>query len=165
MTYVMRVRYERGNSKERRKGWEGLDLEKLLCAAGIRIHYVDMVKIAQSCLILCDLMDYTVHGILQARILEWVAVPFSRGSSWPRNPPAIWATRVRSLGSLGHSKSQTRLSDYMTTMLKTGKGGGGFEETCWKSWCLRDMQVETPLAWSRSGNWNYRNRFKATQKE
>ena len=30
-------------------------------------------------------MDYTVHGILQARILEWVAVPFSRGSSQPRD--------------------------------------------------------------------------------
>ena len=34
---------------------------------------------------LCDPMDYTVHGILQARILEWVAVPFSRGSSQPRD--------------------------------------------------------------------------------
>ena len=39
---------------------------------------------------LCDLMDCSlpgssVHGILQARVLEWVAVPFSRGSSWPRN--------------------------------------------------------------------------------
>ena len=33
----------------------------------------------------CDPMDYTVHGILQARILEWVAVPFSRGSSQPRD--------------------------------------------------------------------------------
>ena len=30
-------------------------------------------------------MDYTIHGLLQARILEWVAVPFSRGSSQPRN--------------------------------------------------------------------------------
>ena len=37
------------------------------------------VKVAQSCLTLCDPMDYTVHGILQARILEWVAFPFSRG--------------------------------------------------------------------------------------
>ena len=36
------------------------------------------VKITQSCLTLCDPMDYTVHGILQARILEWVAFPFSR---------------------------------------------------------------------------------------
>ena len=35
------------------------------------------VKFTQSCLTLCDPMDYTVHGILQARILEWVAVPFS----------------------------------------------------------------------------------------
>ena len=34
---------------------------------------------------LCDPMDYRVHGILQARILEWVAVPFSRGFSQPRD--------------------------------------------------------------------------------
>ena len=33
----------------------------------------------------CDPMDYTVHGILQARILECVAFPFSMGSSWPRD--------------------------------------------------------------------------------
>ena len=42
-------------------------------------------KVAQSCPTLCDSMDYTVHGILQARILECVAVPFSRGSSQPRD--------------------------------------------------------------------------------
>ena len=34
--------------------------------------------------ILCDHMDYTVHGILQARMLEWVALPFSRGTSQTR---------------------------------------------------------------------------------
>ena len=39
------------------------------------------VKATQSCLTLCDPMDYTAHGILQARILQWVAFPFSRGSS------------------------------------------------------------------------------------
>ena len=38
------------------------------------------VKVAQSYPTLCDPMDYTVHGILQARILEWVAFPFSRVS-------------------------------------------------------------------------------------
>ena len=43
------------------------------------------VKVAQLCLTLCDSMDYTVHGILQARILEWVTVPFSRESSQPRD--------------------------------------------------------------------------------
>jgi len=43
------------------------------------------VNAAQSCLTLCDRMDYTVHGILQARILECIAFPFSRGSSQPRD--------------------------------------------------------------------------------
>ena len=42
-------------------------------------------EVAQLYLTLCDPMDYTVHGIIQARILEWVAVPFSRGSSQPRD--------------------------------------------------------------------------------
>ena len=41
------------------------------------------MKVAQSYPTLCDPMDYIVHGILQARILEWVAFPFSRGSSQP----------------------------------------------------------------------------------
>ena len=43
------------------------------------------VKVAQSRLTLCNPMDYAIHGILQARILEWVAFPFSRGSSQPRD--------------------------------------------------------------------------------
>ena len=47
-------------------------------------------EVAQSCLTLCDPMDCnlpgsSVHGILQARILEWVAISFSRGSSQPRD--------------------------------------------------------------------------------
>ena len=42
------------------------------------------VKVALLCLTLCDPMDYTVHGLLLVRILEWVAIPFSRGSS-PEN--------------------------------------------------------------------------------
>ena len=42
------------------------------------------VQVAQLCLTLCDPIYYTVHGILQARILEWVAFPFSRGSSQHR---------------------------------------------------------------------------------
>ena len=45
-------------------------------------------------LTLCNLMDYSpwgssIHGILQARILEWVAIPFSRGSSQPRDQTHI----------------------------------------------------------------------------
>ena len=66
------------------------------------------VWVTQLCLTLCDPMDYnlpgsSVHGILQTRILEWVAIPFSRGSSRPRDGTqvsciagrfiTIWATR------------------------------------------------------------------------
>ena len=61
------------------------------------------MKVTQSCPILCDLMDYTAHGILQGRILEWVTIPFSRGSSQPRDWTQVsyiagkfftsWATR------------------------------------------------------------------------
>ena len=61
------------------------------------------VKVAQLYPTLCDPMDYIVRGILQARILEWVAIPFSRGSSQPRARTqvsriaggffTVWATR------------------------------------------------------------------------
>ena len=43
------------------------------------------MKVTQSCLALCDPMECTVLGILQARILEWVAFLFSKGSSQPRD--------------------------------------------------------------------------------
>ena len=51
-------------------------------------------EVAQSCLTLCNpidcsLPDYSVHGIFQGRVLEWVAICFSRGSSPPRNQTRI----------------------------------------------------------------------------
>ena len=50
------------------------------------------VKVTQSCPTLCNPMDYTVHGILQARKLESVAIPFSRGSSQPRDQTQVSRT-------------------------------------------------------------------------
>ena len=63
-------------------------------------------EVAQSCLTVCDLMDLpgsSVRGIFQARILEWVAISFSRRSSWPKDWTwvsciigrrfTVWATR------------------------------------------------------------------------
>ena len=68
------------------------------------------VKVIQLCLTLCNPMDCTVRGILQARILEWVAVPFSRGSSQPRDQTqvsriegaffTIWDTREAQTGGM-----------------------------------------------------------------
>ena len=53
--------------------------------------------VAQSCLTLCDLMDCnppgsSVPGVIQAKILEWVAIPFSRGSSQPRDLSQVSCT-------------------------------------------------------------------------
>ena len=76
----------------------------------LRQHVLEIVcPIVKSCLTLGDPTDYSppgssVHGIFQARILEWVAISFSRGSSWPRVQTCIscigrwtlyhWATWV-----------------------------------------------------------------------
>ena len=54
-------------------------------------------EVVQSCPTLCDPVDCSlrgssVHGILQARILKWVAISFSRGSSWPRE--GTWVSRI-----------------------------------------------------------------------
>ena len=73
------------------------------------------VLVIQSCPTLCDLMDYSspgcsVQGILQVRILDWSAIPFSQGSSWPRDWTCVsctaggfltvWATQLN--GKIEH---------------------------------------------------------------
>ena len=71
-------------------------------------------EVTQSCLTLCDPVDppgSSIHGILQARILEWVAISFSRGSSQPKDWTQVshiagrhfnlWATREAQRDSLG----------------------------------------------------------------
>ena len=74
-----------------------------------------VVLVTQSCLTLHDVMECSsptssIHGILQARILKWVAIPFSRGFSWPRDQTQVsgiagrfftlWATREAHLAFL-----------------------------------------------------------------
>ncbi|CAI9173720.1 unnamed protein product [Rangifer tarandus platyrhynchus] len=68
------------------------------------------VKVAQSCPTLCHPMDYTVHGMLQARILEWVAFPFPRGSSQPGIKPRSPALQADSLPTELSGKPMTILS-------------------------------------------------------
>ena len=80
-------------------------------------RYTDLqdtkVLAAQSCLILWDPLDCSppgspVHGISQARILEWVAIPFSRGSSPPRDQThlsCIFCTGRQILYTLSHQGS------------------------------------------------------------
>ena len=79
------------------------------------IFYVVLCKIrdAQSCPTLCDPMDCSppdssVHGILQARILEWVAISFSRGSSQPRDWTRVSCICRQMLYPLSHQGSPNR---------------------------------------------------------
>ena len=99
------------------------------------------VLFVQSCPSLCEPMDCrllgsSAHGILQTRILEWVAIPFSRGSSQPRDQTqvsciegrffTVWATRVGEINDffLGSCPifCPPDLSDYWY----------GF----WRHWCI-----------------------------
>ena len=79
--------YRRSSSifpKKRR--WEGVSLRTEKRGSNTQAPWLCVkVKVAQSCPALCNRMVYLVHGILQARIPEWVAAPFSRGSSQPRD--------------------------------------------------------------------------------
>ena len=93
-----------------RKGHQAFNLTVI----SANIHFsigkseVKWSEVVQSCPTLCDPIDSSlpgssVHGIFQARILEWVAIFFSRGSSWPRDRTqvsciagrcfTVWATR------------------------------------------------------------------------
>ena len=84
------------------------------------LHFTSCIyiwsEVAQSCPTLCDPMDcnllgFSIHGILQARILEWIAISFSKGSSQPRDRTRVsciggrrfnlWATREALEASLG----------------------------------------------------------------
>ena len=123
------------------------------------IKKVETVKVAQSCLTLCNPMDYTVHGVLQARILEWVAIPFSRGSSQSRDRTQLsciaggfftsWATR------------EVWLSTKELILLNCGAGedsweflGQKWDQTSqywrkstlnihWKDWCWSSSTLAT----------------------
>ena len=69
------------------------------------------VLVTQSCPTLCDPMDCnplrsSVHGISQTRILEWVAIPFSRGSSYPGTNAGLPVSRAISLAS-DHQEKKT----------------------------------------------------------
>ena len=62
-----------------------LSIKEMHIKTKMRYYLIFVSHICQSCPTLSDPMDYAVHGILQVRILEWVAVSFSRGYSQPRD--------------------------------------------------------------------------------
>ena len=81
--------------------WTGMSchflLQGIFLTQGLNLHFLHFLywscvgtKWLQSWPTVCDTVDCSppgssVHGILQTRILDWVAIPYSRGSSWPRD--------------------------------------------------------------------------------
>ena len=106
---------------------EALDISPILHRAKGPTYARKKVKeseVAQLCPTLCDPMDCSLpgsslHGILQAGVLEWVAIAFSRGSSWPRDRTWVshipgrrfnlWATREANVDCIG-AASSTKLT-------------------------------------------------------
>ena len=69
-------------------------------------------EVAQSCPTLCDPMDcsppsFSIHGIFQAGVLEWVAISFSRRSSRPRDQTQVSRIISKTLYRLSHQGSNT----------------------------------------------------------
>ena len=78
-------------------------------------------EVAQSCLHLCDpmdcsLSDSSVHRIFQARLLEWIAISFSRGSSWPRDRTQVFCIVGRHFYRLSHQGSQSPVKKELRTL-------------------------------------------------
>ena len=121
------------------------------------------MKVAQLCPILCNPMNYTVHGILQARMLEWVAFPFSRESSQPRDRTQVshiaggfltsWATRetleIPQNQVLFHTPSHLPLQCPLYSRFRASLGHAGpsfpqglvLDPSTQKSFCLHYSEI------------------------
>ena len=102
----------------------------------INLAMTNLMKVTQSCPILCNPMDYTLHGILQARILEWVAFPFFRGSSQYRDCTHVshianrfftsWGTREAQEYWTGLAYPFSRGSSWLRIQTRVSCIAGGF---------------------------------------
>ena len=98
---------------------------------------------------LCNPIDCTVRGILQARILEWVAFPFSRGSSQPRSP----ALQVDSLPAEPQGKINSEEKSYLKEGMELWLSQGTWR-CFWDRWqtSVYCAQSRTRLKWLSSSN-------------
>ena len=126
------------------------------------------VFVTELCLTLRDPMDCSppgssVHGVLQARTLEWVAIPFSRGSSWPRDQTQVSCTAGGFLTLWSTREAQGTLH----TVKELGFNGGGAHiqkpllltemmpwPVCGKSVCAFQTIKNIPFTWSLQSGLN-----------
>ena len=92
------------------RGWYSHSAELRASRMNLQQWGMKWNEVAQSCLTLCNPMDYSlpgssIHGIFQARILEWVAISFSRRSSQPRDWTRVSRIVMQTLYHLSHQGS------------------------------------------------------------
>ena len=139
-------------------------LEKSTHTHKITLHCKSTVKVkvAQSCPAVCDPMDCSlpgssVHGILQARMLEWVAIPFSRESSQPRDRTqafciaggffTIWAILQLIERSLFSLSALTKYC-YMKNTVLDSNNWGSLQAECISLSSDKLFQLALWLLWS-----------------
>ena len=126
---------------------KGMMVQGSQCLVGIT--YIK-VKVAQSCPTLCYPTDYTVHGILQTRILEWVAFPFSRGSFQLRDWTQVsliagefftsWVTRKTQ--EYWNRQPVSPLTDLPNPEIEPGSPA--FAGRFFANWAIREAWKDTP---------------------
>ena len=130
------MRKDQKNESQKRKIFYWIWRKKLkwLCVCA---------KLLQSRLTLCDplessLLGSSLHGILRARILEWVAISFSRGSSWSRDQTQV-------------SMSPSLAGEFFTTAAAASKS----LQSCPTLWPHRRQPHLHHLKWWSSFNWDF----------
>ena len=119
-------------------------------------------EVAQSCLTLCDSMDCTVHRILQVTILEWIAIPFSRGSSQPRDQTQVFPHCRKILYQLSH-KGNPRILEWVAYPFssKSSRPRNWTKVSCiadgfFTNWAIREACHPAYLTYILSIMWNAR---------
>ena len=113
------------------------------------------VLVTQSCPAPCNPMDCCLpgsSGILQARILEWIVIPFSRGSSWPRDWTRVSCTTGRFF-TVWATREAFIQTEWEETVYK--QWDHNRDQFCWCSDGIEIQRVRT-MAWSmwqRMGAW------------
>ena len=106
--------------------WEGLRAIRWdKCIWKHLTKMANALKVTQSCPTLCNPMDYTVHRILLARILKWVAFPFSRGFAQPRDQTQVSCT-AGAFFKLSHQGSP-RILEQVACPFSSGSSQPGIE--------------------------------------
>ena len=115
------------------------------------------MKVTQLCLTVCDSMDYTVYGILQVRILEWVAFPFSRGSSQPRDQTQVSRIAGQILYQLSN-KGSPRILEWVaypfsieSSQPRNRTGVSFIAGRFFTNWAMR--KALPPLSWLYNSFW------------